>query len=646
MATQKKVDGLVPLQVEVALAAAEARSPIRAYLFDSAGRVVESAPVGEDLTFRIDPTRRYQVTVGPDLAVGGELSADVAAQLTAAGAISRDVAAAQSGKLTFRIEEPLRLLWIFRCITIHGTVRKHLNPGGTPPAYAPICTGIVQIFTIDLAASLDNLSDAQLLDLRQTVLARMFGVEISDLVSYDWSDFARLSTLSAGLYPLTGNALRAYLVAHRAELASFMCEVIPEWAISYRQLPDAPIQPDGSFSLTHCFLVWQTPIDVYFEVVQTVDGQAREVADPDILCTTLWNYDGSRSAVVTVEDPTAIACNPTKPGPGYLYVWPTAIGNTDLRLVDGLETLSGTGLLPGDTPFGGTLSLQTQFDPNLQSNGIVYYRWSYRFDGETDFTKISAPVTHRWMQVSIGAGPITVHLNSVALGPNLVGSESNLYAIPDPNLRWVNIYDPADRPSGYFDSTTGGPGRSGMVTLRMELFDGDGVHVAAGNAGHGGPFRYLLPDLSATAADYTDAPASNIDANGDLIFRIQVDNRSCTAALGAVSAGGHDADDCGMLHYADGDTVSIPYAAIQAGNFIDWFLSVSRGSHGVVASAAGAASAPAGSHLDRTATQLLGDCVQAAFATNLYARARATNGYERQSQYDAPATGAFALLHP
>jgi hypothetical protein len=326
-------------------------------------------------------------------------------------------------------------------------------------------------------------------------------------------------------------------------------------------------------------------------------------------------------------------------------VWPTAIGNTDLRLVDGLETSTGTGLLPGDTPFGGTLSLQTQFDPDLQSNGIVYYRWSYRFDGEADFTEISAPVTHRWMQLSIGAGPITVHLNSVALGPNLVGSQSNLYAIPDPNLWWVNINDPADRPSGYFDSTTGVAGRSGMVTLRMELFDGAGVHVAAGNAGHGGPFRYLLPDLSVTAAAYTDAPANNIDANGDLILRIQVDNRPCTAVLGAVSAGGHDADGCGMLHYADGDTVSIPYAATQPGNFLDWSLTVSRGSYRV--SVVGATSAPVGSHLDRTAAQLLGDCVQAAFATNLAAGARATNGYERQSQYDAPlATGAFALLHP
>src|SRR4051794_39056714 len=117
MATQKQGDGLVPLRVEVSLAAAEAPAPVRAYLFDSAGRVIDSAPVEKDLSFLVDPKRRYQVTVGPDLSVEGEVPADAAARLKAAGAISRDVSSAQaSGKVAFRIEESLHLLWIFRCI--------------------------------------------------------------------------------------------------------------------------------------------------------------------------------------------------------------------------------------------------------------------------------------------------------------------------------------------------------------------------------------------------------------------------------------------------------------------------------------------------------------------------------------------------
>jgi hypothetical protein len=550
----------------------------------------------------------------------------------------------------FAVSQSIAKLWLFDCITTHGTVRKLLNPGGTPPAYAPICTGVVQIFTIDLSCSMSNLSDAELVSIKNATLANMFGVEIADLLSFDFSDFAKLSTLAAGMYPLTGDPLRSYIVAHRAELAPFMCNLIPEWAICYQQLPDAPIQSDGTFSLMHCFFIWEAPPDVYFEVVQTIDGVTREVADPDIMCTTMWAYDGSQSAVITVSDPSAIACQPDPhPGPGYLYVWPTAIGNIDLRQVDGLETLAGTGLLPNDTPFGGTLALQMQFDPNLRSNGIEYYRWSYKFDGDADYTQINASVTHRWQEVTLlGGGIIDVHLHPVTLGPKLVGAQTNLFEIPDPTLPWIDINDPADRPFAYFDSTAAQtPGRSGNVTLRLEMFDGAGSHISCGNAGQGGPFQYLLPDLTATPNDYTNAPAPNIDSNGNLVFRLRVDNNPTVAELPAVHIGANYADDCGMLHYGSGaQTVTIDYVATQPGDFIDWDLSVSRGSHGVVASTNGHTSSAVPDHFNNPASTLVGSCVQAAFAVNLASYARAVDGYSRQSQYDRSATIAFALLTP
>jgi hypothetical protein len=100
-----------------------------------------------------------------------------------------------------------------------------------------------------------------------------------------------------------------------------------------------------------------------------------------------------------------------------------------------------------------------------------------------------------------------------------------------------------------------------------------------------------------------------------------------------------------MLHYSAGtDDVGIDYVATHPNNFIDWSLNVSRGFQGVVASTAGHTSAI--STLTQDASVLLGKCPQAAFAVNLYAAARITNGYGRQSQYDRSDTIAFALLHP
>lgn len=640
------------LGVELTLATPKDRKQpdVRVYLFDAAGRLVQSEPAKEGLQFSIDPAKRYRVTVGPDLLVKDKAPADLRARLVKSGAISRDYSPQELvTKLSFSVTESLITSWLLNCINIHGTVRKLLNPGGSPASYATICSGKVEIFVIDFACSLGRLSDAQLLEIKNQTLGRMIGVEIIDIISMNPSDFARVNALALGLFPLTGNALRNYIVTHRADLAQFMCNLIPEWAICYRQLPDAPIQSDGTFSLHYCFFFWEFPPDIYFEVKQTIGGVEREVADPDIMCTTMFGYDGSQGAVITVEDPAAVACMPIGPDVGFLYVWPTAIGNQNLRDIDGLETLTGTGLLPSipagtaGTAWGGTLPLQVIFDPNLRANDIKWYRWSYRFGGEA-FAPITAAVTHRWMQV-VG---MNILVRPVLLGPHPVGAQENLFEIPDPTLPWININDPADRPFAYFDSTAGQtPGRSGMVTLKLELFTTLGVHVPCANAAHGGPFTFMLPDVAPDS--YMPAPTHTIDANGDLIFIIRVDNNPTRAELPdqGVRVSGNQADLCGMLHYSNRtDNVSIEYIATHPNNFIDWSLSVSRGFTGGVVSDSGHTSSGTPSLLIRQAGVFLGTCDQAAFAVNLYAAARITNGYGMQTQYDRSDTIAFALLHP
>jgi hypothetical protein len=643
------------ITVRLQLAALEHGRPapkLRVYLFDAAGRLVQSHPAAERVQFKADLSQRHRITLGPDLLIGEKPPAALAQRLLAAQAISQDyLPARKNPEITISASQAIIISWLLHCVNVHGSVRKLLNPGGDNPQYAPICTGVVQVFSINLACTLDNLSAGQLSNLKNTILSRMLGREIADIITANFGDFATISGLAAGLIPLSGAALKSYIVAHKAALAPFMCNIIPEYDVCYQQYPDVPIQSDGTFSTELCFFIWE-PVDLYYEVVQTVDGVEREIADPDIMCTTTWNYNGSQPVLITVTDPTAIACQPDpNTGPGYLYVWPTAIGNVDLGGIDGLENLAGTGLLAGPNgpiPWGGTLPLQMQFHPDLRANNIMYYRWSYRFAGDVAFTQISAPVTHRWQEITIGGGGvIVIHLHGYALGPRLVGGQSNLFEVPDPTLDWIDIDDPADRPFAYFDSTAGQlPGRSGLCTLKLEMFDAAGNHVSCGNGAHAGPFRYLLPDLGAPPGTYTDAPVPNIDANGDLIFIVGVDNNATTAALYDVKTGSHGTgDDCGMNHYSGpNDPVTIDYAAKHPHNYLDWSMSVSRGTHGVVASLGGHTSSADPAQFTNTASLLLGNCPQAAFAVNLYCAARATNGYGRQSQYDSSATIAFALL--
>jgi hypothetical protein len=641
--------------------ASKTAPPVQVYLFDAADQLVEAQAPKERNEFRVDASQRYRVTVGPDLLKDKAAPANLVQKLAASSSVSRDyVPALKNTNIAISVDLTTLGLWLVRCINVHGSVRKLLNPGGDPPEYASICTGTVQVFTIDLACSLDRLTPAQLTNLKNTMLARMLNREIQDILNFDFGDLGHVLTEAVGMIPLSGAALKSYIVANRAALAPFMCNIIPEWDICYTQLADAPIQSDGTFSNTYCFFLWET-VDLYFEVVQTIDGGTVEISDPDILCTMMFNYDGTQPVLITVDDPAAIACLPTKSGPGYLYVWPTAIGNIDLRNIDGLETLAGTGMTSDffgrPVAWGGVLPLQMQFHPGLQAGGVVYYRWSYQFDGDFGFTNINTPVTHRWQEVTVdGMGVIHIHLHAYTFGPQLVGATPNLFEVPDlVGKTWVDINDPADRPFAYFDSTQGlTPGRSGMCTLKLEMFDGAGNHLSSGNAGHAGPFKYILPDLTMPPDAFVDAGGPNIDGNGDLVFRIRVDNNPTKAALYDALTGSHGGGDaCGMRHYnGPGDPVTISYAATQPENFIDWTLSVTRGLCGQVVGTSDHTSSADPANFTNNASVLLAAfggctaCTQAAFAVNLYCAARITNGYGRQTQYDRSATMAFALLTP
>jgi hypothetical protein len=214
------------------------------------------------------------------------------------------------------------------------------------------------------------------------------------------------------------------------------------------------------------------------------------------------------------------------------------------------------------------------------------------------------------------------------------------------------------------------PGKSGLCTLILELFDGDGKFVPCNNTRGGstigdhpgdpagpGAFTYILPQIGGPPNTYTNAPVFNITDHGRLTFQVLVDNRPTVAQLPGVSTplGSTATDPCGALHYSSGsDNVEIDYVAFQPGNFIDWSLTVSRGISGVVAEivppapATGTSAGSPGSPVpyNNSASALLGPCPQAAFAVNLYCWARITDGYSRQSQYDSSQTIAFALLHP
>jgi hypothetical protein len=692
----------------------------RAYLLDRTGKLVDSKPIGGGrIKFQLADGRRHRLLVGPEVATAKRSGASLAAELANANAVSRDIAAGSGpAEVTLAIPPSIYRCWWKTCIYVHGSVRKETSPG----VYAPICTGVVQIFQVDLECTLDNLAsftDApKWYELLTDVLAGLDRAELAERIrlipnlpdpppeafhethvrvqaAQTLGERAQLlseqtrvtaasastasvaestaplassaAELAAELRSLPARALKDTIVANKALVAPYLCWLIPDWWFCWQELGEATIQSDGTFSAEICFWCPEDFPDLYFEVVQTVGGIEREISDPQIACSTYYDYDGTEDVVITVEDPDAIACN--EPGERPIegeeyYVWPTAIGNVDLRNITGLEEPAALGPpqgLVGTSPWGGSLALQMQFDPRLKSDGIAsFYRWSYRFDGDAGFTPITASVNHRYMTVTVK--PLEIHLHTVNLGPQTVGAETNLFEVPDPypGDGWVNINDPYDRPFAYFDSTDNHyspfsytdalPRRSGMCTLLLEMFNAKGKRVPCGNNGVGGPFEFVLPDLGGPPTEYTSVLGpNNITPEGQLMFRVLVDNNDTFASLDSVSVGGHTADKCGMLHYKEGEEdVSMAFHATHPENYLTWSLAVSLGFYGVVASEGGSSSSPPAPEepLVRTAEALLHGCTNGAFAENLYTAATATDGYSRQSQYDRSASVAFALLNP
>lgn len=723
----------------------EALPSARAYLFDNAGNYVTSEPVEKkSIVFKIDSNRNYRVVIGPNLLTDERKApGNLADKLSKANSTSYDVIPKLNQNiLRAVISKYIWFCWWETCIIVHGNVRKLINPGSPAPQYLPLCNGTVQIFQVDLGCTLDRLVSFQLITLRDVLVDRLRGVAVDAerinplrgpippgplrearalslsstrinslesharqsekfIVSKELTNrVTPVSTranspkttsqaeLANTLASLDGALLKQQIVLYKPILWIHICELIPDWAFCWQELGEVPIQSNGSFSAEICFWCPNDFPDLYFEVIQVINGVSVEVYDPQIACSTYYNYDGSQSVEIVITDPRAVACLPSGGGPDYLYVEVLGITDIDLQNIDGINTpfTSGNGLVswsgnPQLVPFGGTLAFNMNFHPGMYG---YYYRWSYKFDGEPDFTPIFAPVVHQYQEL-ISVFPLTFQKVPVPLGPFTVGSSSNLFAFPDPSKDWVSVDNYNDLFFGFFDSTGGisdpsgydykltdgvSNRKSGMCTLLLEVFDGAGNFVACNNpfgsrsegdhasAPSAAPqFTFLLPQGNT----FSTAPTGNISDQGRLLFRINVDNNQTIAMLPNVTAGANSADVCGFLHFQHlSDVVSIDYVARHHEGYMNWDLDVYRGHCGIAASTSANGNSPAspapavasftnsaGSLLGVTPPAACGNCPNgAAFAINLNCYAWATNGRYTQSQYNSSDTRAFAMINP
>jgi hypothetical protein len=148
--------------------------------------------------------------------------------------------------------------------------------------------------------------------------------------------------------------------------------------------------------------------------------------------------------------------------------------------------------------------------------------------------------------------------------------------------------------------------------------------------------------------DFYKADGSYLESATPLT--LYIDNNPCKASISMPTLNGVSAtNNCGYLQYnaatATTDKVTIAYNASQPEGFATYSFSLIKGISGVPLAlptnvAVGTTPPPP---ITDTVAGLLGGCTIAGFAASVYVAASATNGWGRQSQYDAPASVAFVL---
>lgn len=448
-------------------------------------------------------------------------------------------------------------------------------------------------------------------------------------------------------------------------------------------LGTATLNPDGTFSE----VVWlsicrnDTP-DLWFVVRQPISGVERVIyARYPVPCNTYWNHPSGSPVNLVVTDPRALACadDPnTDLDPNALWVIPLAIGNYSLKRVYG----TGAGSLPADNakiglyesigtglggplssfsdgPFGGKLGLRLLFSPALAAAGIKYYRIKRRINGSGSWEPLIHDVVRHYS--AWNAATSSIDLLPYPLGPQPVGTESNLFEIPpqdppnaatDPSAAWQVVDATVDLINAYFASN--GEMTHGNVEFKLELFNAAGNRIDPAGSG----LTFYLPSntdiwntVTTSAAATVNAALIGADpeAAAFQVFRfgLRIDNRATTAIVSEpyLSPSGTYTDSCGMLRYQASDvSVTMPYQARHPAKFGVYQFSLIRSNTvlNTIQGQVGDLGASGQFNYSAALATLLGSCTEAAFSENLSVWNMAFDGWSRLGP-DASDVRAFAL---
>ena len=730
----------VRLKIKLTLSDQGETPPLQAYAFTPQGKLLGSAPLEKggaavDVPTELDG-RMLEVILGPRPDEGQPVPTAAALKRMGGYASSTRLL----GKTpVFELQVPSRIFprWCL-CFVRGRLVKRFTLPDGTPREL-PVCNARVHICEVDrIPWVIAKIPDRDILRLRDDLLDKLRvrppippipdpgplagngpvvdpGLRATGLPAHaashampatapapqrvQTSSFAdSLSATAATLATSHSMAqIRNQLAGLSSLIAIHLCDLVYLWPwFRVDCLTVVDTDCDGRFN-TLIFHDCADQPDLYLWVEQFQDGVWTTVYRPGIGCGTYWNYACGTEIVLNL--PRAVACEEPPydvPAGVTLFVLPWAIGNAPIwgippgappapggwvrsdGLIDYVDTEGSSLGWLYNAPFGNALNFIHDDSYFIPTNGVKYYRYSWRRYSATPNTGADDPT---WTSIgnALARGYRMEYSDrlptyeSYSVGPHTVGTHSSLFEFKpqtppplgtDPTTvvarEWIsgNVSEVA----ASWNSLLAAPPLSadnatddaGDFEVKIEVFDKNGNQVMPGS----GTFRYLARNADGTTTRLS-TPAE--EAAGAYVLKVHVDNNGVTADLPQPSIGGVAAsDDCGFLRYHAGDLVHIQYEAMHPDQHAVFRFGITRGSHGVsttatlpphvevAASSAPTSTAPyikSGDYYQRdfTPAELTGTCINAAFAASLGVFAKATDGYRRQWPLDAGGLIAFAL---
>lgn len=474
---------------------------------------------------------------------------------------------------------------------------------------------------------------------------------------------------------------REALAKHGSLILPLICWFYPLF-VTKQKVATATTDSCGHFRTVFfrgCPVVGATHL--YFTARQRLFGwfDVSIYAPTPVACHTWWNYVCGTPVTLVTESPWAITCSPCQPViAGGNWVLFTAIGNTSLAAIRGGgaagATAANLGLTQGGAPWGGMLRPRLDFDNTLRDAlGVRYYQLAWRKGTSGDFTPLSRDVARHYTHV-VGTNLV---LERYPLGPHPMvvgGQQLQLYEIPPalpPLGQWTVADAVLDTENGEFDSVAFSTGlafeadgspvpattdESGLYQLKLDLYDAAGnlINITAKGIAYYVPATVNLGGtINTMNANTVAQPGGGTLVQGNsLVLTLHVDNNHCWAGIGAPSTPIGTADPCcGVVHYAAGQSVAMPYVAYHPHGFATYDFTLVRSATQILPTISGGV----GSYtLARTVQDLMtlalppecqnkDPCTTAAFGERLNVYEMATDGWGSYLGYNAYDIRAFAL---